>query len=266
MSWFRVDDTLWCHRKARKAGLEAVGFWTICGSYASSSACADNGVLAIDDLETLAGLYKVKQWQRLASKLLDAGLWEMVGKDHAFHDWDDYRSGGEAELARRRSKDTDRKRKARESRDASKEMSADVPRTDSVHVLGLSADARPHLPVPSRPDHPVPSERESRAHVRSTEHAKVHPMGDLSVATWAQAGVESAHLATGRKLADLQGVWAQFVGHMSAEHRAITPAEWLRWVTRELRKPKRRTERADLLQGADNDFSAYEQQPEQETA
>jgi hypothetical protein len=35
MSWFRVDDTLAAHPKTRRAGLAAMGLWTVAGSWSS---------------------------------------------------------------------------------------------------------------------------------------------------------------------------------------------------------------------------------------
>mgnify|MGYP003619309605 CR=1 FL=1 len=34
--WFKVDDTLHSHPKARRAGLTAVGLWAMSGSYCMS--------------------------------------------------------------------------------------------------------------------------------------------------------------------------------------------------------------------------------------
>lgn len=80
----------------------------------------------------------------------------------------------------------------------------------------------------------VTSRRPSRDSVTGPEH----PAGDLSLAPWAEGGAASVAMATGRKVGDVRAVWAQFVAHLSAEGRPITRAEWTRWVTREVNKPK----------------------------
>lgn len=40
MSWFKVDDKLHDHRKARKAGKSAMGVWVLAGSWCMSSETA----------------------------------------------------------------------------------------------------------------------------------------------------------------------------------------------------------------------------------
>lgn len=158
MSWFRVDDNLHAHRKARRAGAEAMGLWVMCGSYASSLASDGAGILEPDEVEAVALTLGMKSWKRAAEKLVDVGLWHYEGRGYIFHDWDHYREGNsEAALERRREKDAERKRVLRASakqKDMSADMSADSPQTKT--------DKRPHLPVPSRPV-PNQGERESPA-------------------------------------------------------------------------------------------------------
>jgi hypothetical protein len=85
MAWFFVDDHLHDHRKPRKAGLEAIGLWTLAGSW-----CADNltdGFVPRD----VAVRWSARKLDRLAAQLVDAGLWETAqeeGEDGwQFHDW-----------------------------------------------------------------------------------------------------------------------------------------------------------------------------------
>lgn len=152
MSWFRVCDNFYAHRKLRRAGLLAAGLWVACGSYASSQACDGSGHLEDDDVEFVAIGAGTKNWRAAADKLVKVGLWERTETGYRFHDWADYLPKGEAELERRRAKDADRKRRARLEA-TSADVSADNPRTRPR----TSADLRPHPPVPSRP---VPSNPE----------------------------------------------------------------------------------------------------------
>lgn len=163
MTWFKVDDTLHAHRKARRAGAEAMGLWVVAGSYASSQVSDESGLLAADEVEALALTMGIRQWKRVADKLVTVGLWEATvdeqgGPAYAFHDWEDYRPGGEAELQRRRDRDAERKRKAYQARklpDASAEtppVSSEISAEKSKEKRERRSENSPHLPDPSRPD------------------------------------------------------------------------------------------------------------------
>ncbi len=184
MSWFRVDDNLHAHRKARRAGAEAMGLWVACGSYASSPAGGGTGELDSDDVAYVASGLGIRAWKKVAARLVEVGLWEATATGIRFHDWADYRPAGDAELERRRSKDAERKRKAR--LEASADASADIPQTPPR----TSADARPHLPVPSRPvperEEPPPSDVTSRRPPPDPE------LGDVFTAALASAGYRVA--------------------------------------------------------------------------
>lgn len=85
MPYFKVDDQLHSHPKARRAGLAAMGLWTVAGShcmpYKSDGFVPD---------------WFVTSWpqgRKLAGQLVDAGLWSPAERDGEqgwqFHDWDD---------------------------------------------------------------------------------------------------------------------------------------------------------------------------------
>lgn len=89
MTWFKVDDTLAGHPKARQAGLAAIGLWTAAGSW-SSQQLEDGRVPA----------WYVDTWpqgRKLAAALVKAKLWHAPGHDcdecpgvgdgWVFHDW-----------------------------------------------------------------------------------------------------------------------------------------------------------------------------------
>lgn len=82
MSWFKVDDRLHDHRKARQAGKSAMGVWALAGSWCMS-AQTDGFVPA----SVLA------RWgsRTDARRLVETGFWvpaEQNGeKGWAFHDW-----------------------------------------------------------------------------------------------------------------------------------------------------------------------------------
>lgn len=84
MPWFNVDDGFHSHPKGRKAGLEAIGLWTIAGSYCMSYLT-----------DGFVSEWVVKSWPKgpaLAKKLVAVGLWIPTEKDgdkgFQFHDWE----------------------------------------------------------------------------------------------------------------------------------------------------------------------------------
>ncbi len=66
MPWFKVDDKLHDHRKARAAGATAMGVWVLAGSWA-----ADNLTDGFVPASVLG------RWgrPREASRLVEVGLW-----------------------------------------------------------------------------------------------------------------------------------------------------------------------------------------------
>lgn len=83
MSWFPVDDAAHSHPKMRKAGLEAIGLWSVSGSFCMAY-LTDGFVPKWFVKEKPRGL-------TLAKRLVDAGLWRegSSGDDNGwwFHDW-----------------------------------------------------------------------------------------------------------------------------------------------------------------------------------
>lgn len=111
MPFFLVDDQFHSHPKTRKAGLEALGLWTVAGSW--SQAYKQEGFVPA---------YEVAAWpkgKRLAQQLVDAGLWSAGTNDDAepgwyFHDWlDIHPTADEIEKQREKARDRQRKRRAK---------------------------------------------------------------------------------------------------------------------------------------------------------
>lgn len=183
MSWFRVCDNLHAHRKARRAGAESMGLWVMCGSHASSQAAAGSGAMYLDEIESIALTLGLKGWRKAMDRLVDVGLWDRTEDGIVFHDWAEYREGGDAELARRRAKDAKRKREKyspRRNGDESPEFSAENPRSRPENT--------PHLPVPSRP---VPSQRREEPPPADASSVRPPPdpeLGDVFMASLASAG------------------------------------------------------------------------------
>ena len=69
MAWFKVDDKFHSHRKRKKADLEAVGLWTVCGSWASDQ--LTDGFIPDYIAEDFGG----RNWRRSVDRLVASGLW-----------------------------------------------------------------------------------------------------------------------------------------------------------------------------------------------
>jgi hypothetical protein len=80
--WFKVDDKLHDHRKARKAGKAAMGVWVLAGSWSMSN--LTDGFIPEDVLGRWGSRADAK-------RLVDAGLWDDAvhegEKGWRFHDW-----------------------------------------------------------------------------------------------------------------------------------------------------------------------------------
>ena len=110
MAYFSVDDQLHGHPKVRRAGLEAIGLWTVAGSHCR--AYKSDGFVPE---------WVVSSWPRYkqnAARLVAAGLWIQAEKDGEtgwrFHDWLDMHDPAEVtEIQREQGRERQRKRRAR---------------------------------------------------------------------------------------------------------------------------------------------------------
>jgi len=120
MSWFPVDDAFHSHPKARRAGMEAIGLWTVSGSFCMAY-LTDGFVPEWFVREKPRGL-------ALAKRLVEAELWR-VGRngDEAgwwFHDWKPECTKEKVEEARAKARE--RKRKSRE------QAAPETPKVDRI--------------------------------------------------------------------------------------------------------------------------------------
>lgn len=102
--WFRVDDDLHNHPKARKAGPAAMGLWVMAGSY-----CAKWGTDGHVPASFVAALGQ-PHVRRLAARLVESGLWEVNADGWVFRDWTDYQLTAEQYRTRQ---DANRERQRR---------------------------------------------------------------------------------------------------------------------------------------------------------
>ena len=93
MAWFNTDDKLHSHPKTRAAGLDAIGLWTVAGSY-STDYLTDGHVPA----------WFVDSWPKgkaLATKLVKARFWDEAEDGWQFRSWPEYQRMREQVLRER---------------------------------------------------------------------------------------------------------------------------------------------------------------------
>lgn len=150
MTWFKVDDTLHSHKKAMRAGAEAMGLWVLAGSWAADQ-LTDGWVPD----------YAITRWSshpdELANRLVAAGLWvegEHDGdKGWWFHEWEERQPTRSDVLVRRKA---DAERRARWREEKKRRPKVDSP-TDASH-RDTETSHRDASPGDSQSDTP----RESR--------------------------------------------------------------------------------------------------------
>jgi hypothetical protein len=85
VAWFKVDDKLHDHRKARRAKARAMGVWVLAGSW-----CADNLTDGFVP-DSVLGRWGTPED---AAVLVDCELWEVAEQDGEqgwrFNDWHDF--------------------------------------------------------------------------------------------------------------------------------------------------------------------------------
>lgn len=111
MPWYKVDDGLHSHPKARRAGLAALGLWTVAGSWSAQHA-----------QEGFVPNWFAAGWpngRKRATELVAAGLWHAGERDGEagwwFHDWEHFQPS-RAEIERDREHNRERQKRFREKR------------------------------------------------------------------------------------------------------------------------------------------------------
>lgn len=93
MTWFLVDDNFYDHPKVMLVSLEAIGLWTLAGSW--SGRYLTEGVIPKRAIGKIGGT------EALAQQLVDAGLWLDNGDSWRFHDWTDSNPTKEQVISKR---------------------------------------------------------------------------------------------------------------------------------------------------------------------
>lgn len=137
MTWFKVDDGFWAHKKVMaipaKDRAAAIGLWTMAAAWCAHQ--LEDGKFPKYLLPVMGGT------ERMAARLVAVGLWIDKGDHYVFHDWKKWQSS-RADVEAKREKDAERKRRWRERRAAeSAEVTTgqtqDSTGTDASRPLGV---------------------------------------------------------------------------------------------------------------------------------
>lgn len=146
MSWVRLDDRFYSHRKVMSVSLAAR--WLYVAALCVANQHSNNGILdqAAQDC-LLVAVGRGGSFDVLAEELVKAGLWERHGvTDYAIHDYLEYQPSDE-EQRKERAAAAERQRRFRERRHGGHAH-------DNASRNGVTngvVNAAPSLPVPSRP-------------------------------------------------------------------------------------------------------------------
>lgn len=79
MPWFKVDDNFCFHPKTILSGNAAIGLWVRAGSWSMQN--LTDGWIPVEVARKLGS-------RASASRLVDAGLWELKPDGYHFHEWE----------------------------------------------------------------------------------------------------------------------------------------------------------------------------------
>lgn len=136
MAWFKVDDQLHSHPKARRAGLEAMGLWLVAGSHCMS-------YLTDGFVEE----WFVLSWPNgaeLAERLVGTGLWLKLENGWQFHDWAEFQPTREKVEAEREAA-AERMRRVRANRSANARPNTEGTNGDGSATPSPSPSPSPRL-------------------------------------------------------------------------------------------------------------------------
>lgn len=132
MSWFKVDDSFWCHPKVIGLSDAATALWVRAGSWSCQ--------LLTDGAVPSGALLTMRSTQDAASELVREGLWDETETGWQFHDWDEFQPSAAA-VKEKRARDRERKRTAAgsESRATNGRFQADSARNPDGSLVEVTA-------------------------------------------------------------------------------------------------------------------------------
>jgi hypothetical protein len=197
MPWFKVDDGLHAHKKAARAGADAMGLWVLAGSW-----CADQ--LTDGFVPDYIAVRLDPKAKAKAAKLCAAGFWFPAERDGdkgwQFHDWHIHQPAAKETIAKREAakdrmqalRDRRRAERGKNSANGSESVRANAPGTFG----GGSSEVRsaPTRPDPTRPE--LPTEVQNQEPLQAVDpltnkdhsEASSQPRNDNAVPEQAPAG------------------------------------------------------------------------------
>ena len=106
MTWFKMDDAWWSHRKVLPLSLEARGLWVTVASWSSQH--LSDGVVEWSTVESIVPRTSSKRLKALALELEAQGLWIVSPTEIRFHDWTQHQQS-RAQVEAKRAADSARK-------------------------------------------------------------------------------------------------------------------------------------------------------------
>ena len=190
--WFRVDDKLHDHRKARRAGVAAMGLWVLAGSWCQankSPGFVPEAVIARwgEEANPQASA------QALATRLVDACLWvateEAGEKGFQFLGWETWQPNQEELRERRRAA-------GRLGGQASAQAKAQARATPSAQARAQAKSKPNPIPIPN-PSVSV-AKQASEAEVVGAKRGRLEEIAGLTKGDLDYAGKVVQHIAERR--------------------------------------------------------------------
>jgi len=144
MTWARLDDRANEHRKQLAAGPEACWLWA-CGLMYCNRQAARNGFIPEQALRIL---YPLKSPSRLATKLVDVGLWERIDggyQVHEFECWNKSKEHVEADRESTRNRVTAHRERKRGTQIGEKKLENDQKIGEKQSVILQQSEALSRL-------------------------------------------------------------------------------------------------------------------------
>ena len=159
MSWVKLDDGFYDHRKVVAAGAHGLALWVVGLAYCNRQPQRD-GFIPDGKVDCLFPIPKARS---VAAKLVEVGLWERVEGGYQVHDYHDFQPDSEraAEISAKRA-EAGRRGGKRSGEARTKQIASPVASTGEATVARSNeANANP-VPVPVPEERS--GERSSRAH------------------------------------------------------------------------------------------------------
>jgi hypothetical protein len=219
MPWFKIDDGFHGHPKVVDVSLDAVGLWTLAGSWCAKY--LTDGFVPEKTVVRLGGS------REAAGELVGAGLWVGAADGYQFKDWGDYQPLKE-DVEAERAAAQERMRKVRAAR---KGVRANADRTDaepSANVAGTSAEVR--LAPSQSQSHPSPASSSTKKRDSAASGARLPDDWEPSAELRAWAAANTPHVNWPVETETFRDYWRAKPG--AKGRKSDWAATWRNWMRR----------------------------------